>query len=1017
MGLTCGLLLALVLGGPWLASARPRRVTTLQDFHHTAWTQKDGAPSGIWTMAQTRDGWLWLGTASGLYRFDGVRFEPRDLLPSDSTASRSIGVLQAMRNGDLWVAYSFGGASLRKETGEVAHFFPGGLPPGVPVESFDEDAEGRPWAISPQGLHVFEQGAWSPADLRWGLPRGYWIDLIQDRSGGLWVAGEQGMYVLRSGAHRFEQVETQGPSIGALYLAQDGGFWSYDDRGNSPLRGPGLPEPSEPARVDTFEGASSTILLFDRDGSVWLVGCRDGGVCRDPNPSEDGTPLRRRDVNGDVFGARDGLSSEAAMTLLADREGNIWVGTQLGLDRFRRNDVAAVRFPSYMNYFALIADGDGRMWTGSAMRISSPDKWWRLGAEPVLTPGLEGEITATWLDPDGGLLLGGSSGFWRFTEERIESLSRPDKEQAQRIQAIVRDAAGKLWVSFRASTVYRLDGDTWTPKGDLAELPDLPPARAVLDGGGRVWFGYSANLLAIMEGSRVRTFSEAHGLRTGTVTAILPGETPLVGGALGLAAFDGERFQALTATRPEALTGLTGLLKTKDGTLWLNGHAGGVRIAAEDLQRALRDASFSMPVELFDMNDGMPGGAQQVRPLPTLVEDGDGGLWFAAVSGLGWMDPSRIHRNPVPPPVVIRSVTVDDTTYAPTTALRLPPRTRELRIDYSALSLGMPERVVFRYRLQGVDDGWKDAGQRREAHYTNLGPGTYRFEVRAANEDGIWNTSGAALDFDIEPTFFQTGGFIALCVVGALVLLWLLYVLRLWQVTQRLRLLLEERHAERERIARELHDTLLQGIQALVLNVHTVSMRLPAGETRHGLESALDRADDILTEGRDRVSALRDTRQGKDDLATAFASLVSEFDEREGPKLRMVVKGDARTLEPLVADELYRIGREAIGNAFAHSCAREVEVSLLFGAPELRLCVRDDGGGIDSATLDQGGRAGHWGLRGMKERAAKVGGELDIVSREGAGTEVVVAVRADRAYLRPPLEGWRRLLRSWPGRR
>ncbi|WP_181791363.1 sensor histidine kinase [Myxococcus llanfairpwllgwyngyllgogerychwyrndrobwllllantysiliogogogochensis] len=1018
MGLMYGLLLALVLGGPGIASAEPpARMTTLRDFHHTAWTQKDGAPSGIWAMAQTVDGWLWLGTASGLYRFDGVRFERQDVLPVDSTASRSISVLQATTNGDLWVAYSFGGASVRKASGEILHFFPGGLPQGSPVESFEEDGDGRPWAITPQGLYVFEQGAWSPGDLGWGLARIYWNALTRDRSGGLWVTGDGGTYVLRPGARRFERVETPGLTLWGMWLVHDGTFWKADDQGFSPLRGPGLPEPSGSAPVSPFQGATSQDTLFDRDGAMWLCGCVNAGICRDAKPSAVGKPFQRRVVTGDVFGARDGLSSDAAMTLLEDREGNIWVGSQLGLDRFRRNDVTAVRFPTHVNYFALIADRDGGMWTGSATRLKTLDKWWRLDAEPVLVPGIEGEITATALDTDGSLLLGGSEGFWRFNLGRIESLSRPEKEHEQRIQAIVRDAAGKLWVSFRASTVYRLDGDTWTPKGGIAALPDLPPARAVLDGQGRVWFGYSANQLAIMEGPRVRTFTEAHGLRTGTVTAILPGETTLVGGALGLAAFDGERFQPLQATRPEALTGITGLLETKDGTLWLNGHAGGVRIAAEDLRRALKDSAYPMPVELFDMNDGMPGGAQQVRPLPTLVEGGDGRLWFAAANGLGWIDPSHIQRNSVAPPVVIRSVATGDATYASAPTLHLPPRTRELRIAYSALALGMPERVVFRYRLHGVDDGWKDAGQRREATYTNLGPGPYRFQVMAANEDGVWNEQGATLDFEIEPTFFQTGAFIALCVLGTLVALWLLYALRLWQVTRRLRMRLEERHAERERIARELHDTLLQGIQALVLNVHVVTSRLPAGEMRLGLQSALDRADDMLTEGRDRVSALRDTRQGQDDLAAAFTSLMRDFDEREGPQLRMVVKGAARTLEPLVADELYRIGREAIGNAFVHSRAREVEVSLLFEPPELRLCVRDDGSGIDSATLDQGGRAGHWGLRGMRERAAKVGGRLDIVSREGAGTEIVVAVRADRAYLRHPLEGWRRLLRPWSGRR
>ncbi|WP_338869721.1 sensor histidine kinase [Myxococcus stipitatus] len=1013
-------MLALILSGVSASAwaAVPREMT-LQDFHHTAWTQKDGAPAGIWAIAQSRDGWLWLGTASGLFRFDGVRFERHDLLPADSIASRSVGDVFASRGGDLWVAYSFGGASVRKVTGEIHHFHPGerGLPVGAPVEVFEEDATGRMWMSMPQGLLTLENGQWVPVGPQWGLPEGYWSEFFRDRDDGFWVMGERGTFVLRAGATRFESVAVEGATSMSPVLAHDGSFWLSDEKGFRPWRCPALPVPSGPAPAGFVYGTRSKSVLFTRDGSMWLGACRGTGICRVAKPYEAGVPFHRSTVDGEVFTAREGLSSTSAMTLLEDREGNLWVGTQLGLDRFRPNDVASVRFPEPSTYFALVADRQGELWTGTAMRMWGADKWWRLGTQPELVPGLVAEVTATYLDDDGRIILGGSEGLWRFHEGRFESLPRPEKEREQRIQAIVRDAEGKLWVSFRASTVYRLDGDTWTPKGGLAALPDLPPARAVRDEKGRVWFGYSTNLLALMEGSTVRTYSDEHGLRTGTVTAILPGEPALVGGALGLSAFDGERFRPLHATRLDVLSGITGMLKTKDGSLWLNGHAGGVRISADDLRRALEDPAYAMPFELFDMSDGMQGGAQQVRPLPTLVEGGDGRLWFASASGLGWIDPANIRRNPMPPPVAIRAVSVDDRTYSPGQVLRLPPRTKELRIAYCALGLGMPERVVFRYRLEGVDDGWKDAGPRREANYTNLGPGKYRFQVVAANEDGVWNTNGATLELEIEPTFFQTGAFIALCVVAAGLLLWLLYVLRLWQVTQRLRLRLEERHAERERIARELHDTLLQGIQALVLNVHGVTSRLPAGDERHGLQRALDRADDILAEGRDRVSALRDTGAGKDDLVAAFRLLLRELEANEKPRLRMSVSGGARTLEPLVADELYRLGREAIGNALAHAGANEVEVRLSFERSALKLSVRDDGGGIDPGTLERGGRAGHWGLRGMKERATRLGGQLEIVSREGQGTEVVVAVLAERAYLRQSLGGWRGLLRRPPGRR
>ncbi|MFP2925730.1 two-component regulator propeller domain-containing protein [Pyxidicoccus sp. 3LG] len=1000
--LTC----TLVLGTSSLAATSPQ-ATTLHDFHHTAWTQKDGAPAGIWTIAQTLDGWLWLGTASGLYRFDGISFEQHDLLPPESTASRSISIIFASRSGDLWASYSFGGTSVRRASGQVEHMLPGGLPLGVPVESFEEDGSGRIWAETPQGLYFFEQGRWQPAAPRWSLPRSASHSLTRDADGGLWLVGEAGTFLLKKGADHFERVEPDIPSEASLWLGADGRLWVLSDGTVRPVVSEHLPEPPRAPRADSDRGWSSSTQVFDSQGIIWHAFCKSGGICRMPLPSPE-TPASPRQERTDRFTEKDGLSTDSTMTVLEDREGNIWFGTQTGLDRFRRNDVMKVRFPLPLIYFAMTPDATGALWSGTATRSHPLDRWWRLDSQPTLVPGLEEDVTATFLDRDGAILLAGSMGFWRFIDGRFEPLARPPEEANQRVQAIVRDSAGRLWMSFRASTVYRQDGDTWVRKGHIAALPDLPPARAVNDEQGRLWFGYTSNQVAILEGDRARLYSEAEGLRTGTVTAILPGKTTLVGGALGLAAFDGERFRSLTTTRPNVLTGITGLLRTKDGSLWLHGHAGGVHITAEALERALTEPDYAMPFERFDMGDGMPGGAQQVRPMPSLVEGQDGRLWFASTNGLGVIDPKHIHRNPRPPPVEIRSLIAGERVHSPTTPVWLPPRTRDLRITYSAPTLGMPERVSFRYRLQGLDDTWQDPGSRREAIYTNLGPGTYRFQVIAANEDGVWNMEGDSLSFEIAPTFQQSRGFVVLCGVAALLSLWCLYVLRMWQVTRRLRMRLEERHGERERIARELHDTLIQDIQALMLHVHLAMSRMPEGEIRDDLQRTLDRADETLADGRDRVAALRSATALRLDLA--LQTLGVELSENGGPAFRFTPQGEARELDPLVADELYRIGREAICNAYAHARAREVEAGLIFGNTSLRLHIRDDGRGIDADTLSKGGRAGHWGLRGMRERAEKLGGQFDIRCDPGRGTVITVTISAHRAYLRGA-EGWRRLIR------
>jgi signal transduction histidine kinase len=381
------------------------------------------------------------------------------------------------------------------------------------------------------------------------------------------------------------------------------------------------------------------------------------------------------------------------------------------------------------------------------------------------------------------------------------------------------------------------------------------------------------------------------------------------------------------------------------------------------------------------------------------------------------VDPTRITRNTVPPPVVIRALIAGDTSYATGQRLDLPAHTRSLRVDYSALSFAHPERTTFRYRLEGSDEGWQEAGTRREAYYTNLRPGEYLFRVIAANEDGVWNEQGASLPFTIAPTFFETKQFIVLCAVAAALALWVLYALRLWQVSHRLRVRLEERHGERERIARELHDTLLQSTQALILSFQLEADRFADDDpARVRMERTLDRADRVLAEGRDRVTQLRDTSENIPDLAAAYAGVAREYGADGGPSFRLIVEGEPCPLYPMVADELYRIGREAIANAFVHAQAKQVEVEVAYEVDALRLSFRDDGRGIDASVGEAGGRRGHWGLRGMRERAEKLGARFDVMSGDARGTEITLVVRANRVYVRKS-SAWRSALRRLYGAR
>ena len=361
-----------------------------------------------------------------------------------------------------------------------------------------------------------------------------------------------------------------------------------------------------------------------------------------------------------------------------------------------------------------------------------------------------------------------------------------------------------------------------------------------------------------------------------------------------------------------------------------------------------------------------------------------------------------------PPPVRILGVIADHKTYEPKARLRLPPLTRVLEIDYTALSLTIPEEVRFRYRLAGAGGDWQDAGTRREAFFTNLRPGSYRFNVVACNNDGVWNENGATLDFVVLPAFYQTRSFFLLCFAAPAFLVWAAYRWRLRQFAARLDLQFQERLDERTRIAQDLHDTLLQGVLSASMQFHVAVDGIPAdAPEKPRLSRALQLLAQVIEEGRNAVRGLRapaPQSPGADDLGQALSRIPQELGLQEPSGFCIVVEGPPQPLRPLIHDEVYRISREALVNAFRHSGAAEIEVEIELAARALRVFVRDDGRGIDPEVL-RSGREGHWGLSGMRERAERIGAQLRVWSRERAGTEVELSVPREIAFLRQPAAG------------
>jgi signal transduction histidine kinase len=438
-------------------------------------------------------------------------------------------------------------------------------------------------------------------------------------------------------------------------------------------------------------------------------------------------------------------------------------------------------------------------------------------------------------------------------------------------------------------------------------------------------------------------------------------------------------------------------MEDDDHSVWLYMVCGLVRIASTELNAVVSDPTRRIQTTVFDSSDGVALRALPALYHPQVAKTSDGQLWFLPGDGVSVVNPRHLSINTIPPSVHIEQVTADREIYE-ASDLRLPPRIRDLQIDYTALSFVAPEKVRFRYKLEGRERDWQDVGPRRQAFYTDLSPGPYRFRVMASNNSGVWNEAGASLDFSIAPAYYQSTWFRVTLVIAALALLWTLYQVRLRQFAHEFDVRLQERMSERSRIARDLHDTLLQSTQALILHVQAAVKGLSRSDpARQQIEHALDRADEVLAEGRARVQNLRAAADTQD-LATAIAATGQDLATTHPALFRVVVHGTARELHPIMRDEMFLIAREALFNAFHHADASRIEVDITYESRDLRLRVADDGRGIDASVLQAGARSSHWGLPNMQERARKLGGECHVRSRPGAGTEIEIVVSGASAY-------------------
>ena len=968
---------------------------TLPQMYHSRWTIRDGAPSGIETIAQTLDGYIWLGTDNGLVRFDGRSFERYHPSSGEDLHPGTIVALLATPDGGLWIGYAMPGASFLKAGHNVNFGAREGLTHGS-INEFARDQSGTIWASSYAALWRLERSRWEKVDTDWGFPADQALGVFIDSRDTVWVGSGRQVFFLRRGSKHFELAFTQQDSSYHFAEASDGSVWvALQD--SAQIRKIAGPDGKLIQRTDSYH-YSWPDILFDSDGSLWIA-TDTQGIFRVPTPPDVDAAALTAPSTIQHFSTSDGLTGDNTYKLLRDREGGIWSFSNKGLDHFRPTALTVVDLPpDWFDLYriAIVPSGPHSVLAVDKSIVEID------GSGAIHHKAAVKQVTCAYRDPQGTIWIGGWDGLWRYTSKGLVAVRLPDglDPGLHLVQTMTMDQHGGLWVSFLHTGFMYFADDHWTKPAFPSAAVHDPGLFAYTDSKGAVWFGLDHNRVDVLSGSEQIRYGPETGVDVDDVTAIYEaGGRVWLGGKTGVDFQEHGRFRPLRLAGDSAIEAVSGIVQTTSGDLWINQATGVLRIAAAEIDKAIRDPRYGAQYLLYNYLDGLTDAASQIRPNPTLIQTENGRLYVATRSGLAWIDPDSKKTPAAPPEVFVTSISVDGKQTRDPQNLRLPVHANTIQLDYTATSLLIPERVRFQYKLEGFDKTWQQAGTRRQAFYSALPPGQYRFRVTACNSEGIWNLQGADLTLEIPPSFLQSLTFKVLCAVAAVAVLALLYQIRLRWVLHQVRTRLYERLAERERIARDLHDTFFQAIQGLLLRFNTGTALLRSDEpARAILDDALRQSDQVMMEGRELVLDLRTGSAEGRTLSTAFSDLDAELRKIHAAEYKVIVHGQVRDLHPVVLEECCRLGKEALNNAFRHSHASRIEAELIYEPTGLRLRFRDNGIGIDPKILSEGRRIDHWGLPGMRERARKIGAHIDIWSRKGAGTEIELRIPASVAY-------------------
>jgi signal transduction histidine kinase/ligand-binding sensor domain-containing protein len=968
----CGLLAAVPVHFAF-AQAQP-----LAQMDHAMWTARDGAPQGVLDLAQAKDGTLWIGSQAGLFTFDGRTFAAFKSPPGEPTLPvAAVYSVFVDRDGALWVALSHAGVA-RISQGHVTLFEKCDEFKLTFIQHLTQAADGSIWGIDLQEdlVKFGSDGKWHREPVP--EPRARIGTFFIDSSNTLWVP-LMGDHLYRRPLAQSKYIATDVPTSIAFGIteARDGSLWMNDVIAEKNV--------GRTRHIDRLGHLLQIVPGTDEgyaiqaapDGSVFLA--------------TQGVGLRRITSGEpplvDAYASMDGLSSDELRAVLVDADGNTWIGGRRGLDRFKRGRLIQYD-PRAPDNWRICSDKAGTLWVAPnhLTKISG-------GKVTVADKRLFYEIHC---GGDGDLWLTGPSGSWhRHADNMMRIPDIPGVElwsdgslfstSDHTVYAPVHTGAGRGFWQFK--------DDQWTKvvrDGKLGE----PGHVSYIDSHDRLWVGYDAGLLGLpLENRLLRSGDPGLGL----VRDIKETSYGVMAvGSNGVAINRDDHFQMLSFADDASVKGIAGFVESREGDVWLNAIRGIVRVGANELRKGIGQPDYKMKTDVVTQGDFVGAAQGGIDAAAAAARDDQGNLWFVTLNGVVHLDPTNWQIAPHLPILSLKSVMADRQPLDEHRTIAPDPDSLEIR--YFGVNLTAPDQVIYKYRLNGLDDEWQDVGHRTEAIYTHLPAGTYTFQVMASNGDGVWTSPLSTEPFRVLPSFYQTTWFAVLCGCAVLVLLWLGFRIRLRAVTREVRARAEERADERIRIARELHDTLLQGVQGLLLNFHVAAQKIPPEDpSKSMLDKALSTADRIIIEGRNRVSRLRMEHLGDAELLPSIENVCNDLAGNGSPEWRVGRTGDAGSLRPHIADEIFYVAREALTNAFRHSQASLITLELAYAKRFFTMRCHDNGRGF---APEEAHKANHWGLRGMAERVRKLGGELQVITSAGQGAEILVTIPSFRAYQR-----------------